>query len=60
MKKRTAIKFKELISVLLVGQASRPYSNSNNGNHLLFTRFTYITSSDAEFATFQNKEFAER
>ena len=57
MQKRVAVKSIELISLLLSGQASSPYSNI--GKHLLFTRCN-VTSSEAAFATLPNKEFAER
>jgi hypothetical protein len=57
LKKRVAVKFIELISLLWSGQASSPYSN--NGKHLLFT-ICNITSSEAAFATLPIKEFAER
>ena len=57
MKKRIAVKFKDRIAVLLSEQASSSYSNI--GKHLVFTMYN-ISSSEAEFATFPNEEFAER
>ena len=44
MKKRIAVKFKELIYVLLSEQASSPYSNI--GKHLLFTRVNNLQLSE--------------
>jgi hypothetical protein len=57
MKKRVAVKFIELISLILSGQASSPYSNI--GKHLLYTRCN-VTSSVAAFANLPIKEFSER